>query len=257
MRLTIFLFALCALGQEGFNGGIVVWAGPSDHSAATHSMPFGVGTTLPATCTLGEFFYKSDDTAGQRLKECGATNNWSTFASGGGSSSVTGLYSSALNFGSIPDLGCAALTFTSTGLTTGKALALSLPDTLEAGLIGMAFASAADTTTVRLCNVSGAALDPASGAFKVRDMDTLGYLTASTTINFGSIGDGNCAASTLTLAGAVAGDNVAAGWPSGLETGLTGSMFVSAADTIAVRLCNFSGAAVDPASGTFKAAITK
>lgn len=177
-------------------------------------------------------------------------------ASGGGGG-TTGLYSGTLNFGAIPDLGCAALTLAATGLTTGKTLALSLPAALETGLIGTAFASASDVATVRLCNVSGASVDPASATFAVRDMDALGYLTASATINYGSIGDGNCAASTLTLSGAAAGDNVAAGWPAALEAGLTGSMFVSAADTVAVRLCNFSGAAVDPASATFRAAITR
>ena len=217
----------------------------------------GIPYTLPAptTTVLGGVkrntgsvgqYVTGIDTDGSLLRD--------TPAVGGG---TTGLYSGTIDFGAIPDLGCLQGTFAATGLTTGKTLALSLPAALNAGLIGTAFPSAADTAAVRLCNVSGASVDPASATYAVREMDALGYLTASATINLTEIGDGNCLASTITLSGAAAGDNVAAGWPAALEAGLTGSMFVSAADTVAVRVCNFSGAAVDPASATFKAAITR
>lgn len=76
-------------------------------------------------------------------------------------------------------------------------------------------------------------------------------LTGTGTIDFGSITDGNCLASTFTITGAVTGDAVAPAFPSTLETGLFGTMLVSAADTVQVRLCNLSGAPVDPASQTF------
>lgn len=176
---------------------------------------------------------------------------------GGGGGSTTGLYSGTIDFGSIPDGGCLESTFTATGLAAGKALAVSLPAGWDTGLVATAIASATDTAKIRACNFSGAAVNPASATFKVRDLDSLGYLAASATINFGSIPDGGCLASTITLTGAASGDNVAPGWPAALETGLTGTMFVSAADTVAVRLCNWSGAAKDPASGSFRAAITR
>lgn len=82
-------------------------------------------------------------------------------------------------------------------------------------------------------------------------------LSGSSSINFASISDGTCAASTFTLTGALVGDAVAPAWPSTLETGLFGSMLVSAADTVQVRLCNLSGAAVDPAVQTFGAVIVR
>jgi hypothetical protein len=70
--------------------------------------------------------------------------------------------------------------------------------------------------------------------------------------------DGTCtAAGNITVTGASTGDNVAAGFPSTLNTGVLGTMYISAADTVSVRLCNFSGAAVDVASSTFKAGVTK
>jgi hypothetical protein len=177
-------------------------------------------------------------------------------ASGSGGS-TTGLYSGTLDFGSIPDGGCAELTFAATGAVAGNVYAISLPSGLDASVIGNARASATDTIAVRLCNFSGAAVNPASSTLKVRDLSSLGYLTASATIDYGAISDGGCASNTITVTGAATGDNVAAGWPSGLESGLVGSMRVTSADTVTAWLCNWSGAAVDPASGTFKVGITK
>lgn len=179
-------------------------------------------------------------------------------ASGGGAPpSVTGLYSATLDFGAIPDGACAQLTYSATGLATGQPLAVAPPSSLENGLTAMAFASAQDTVAIRLCNFSGAALNPASGAWAVRDMGTLGYPSGSSTLDFGAIPDGACASATFNMTGAAAGNNVAPRWPPTIESGLSGAMFVSAADTVAVRLCNLSGATVDPAAQTFGAAITK
>ncbi len=83
------------------------------------------------------------------------------------------------------------------------------------------------------------------------------YLTASATLDFPSIASVGCSELTLGLAGAVAGDSVAPGWPGGLEAGLIGTMRVSAVNTVAVRLCNFSGAALNPASASFRAMIVR
>lgn len=89
-------------------------------------------------------------------------------------------------------------------------------------------------------------------------------LTGSGTINFASIADGVCLSSTFTLTGAstTAGpgggaDSLVPAWPSTLEAGLFGTMLVSAANTVQVRLCNLSGAAVDPASQLFGATVIR
>lgn len=46
------------------------------------------GTTLPAACTLGQLFFKTDATAGQNVYECASTNTW-TQETGGGTGTVT------------------------------------------------------------------------------------------------------------------------------------------------------------------------
>ncbi|MGE5647628.1 MAG: hypothetical protein ACM336_17765 [Acidobacteriota bacterium] len=84
------------------------------------------------------------------------------------------------------------------------------------------------------------------------------YLAGSATIDFPSIAHGACSADqTVPVYGATAGDAVAPGWPGTLAAGLVGMMRVSAADTVAVRLCNLSGAAADPASATFRAVVVR
>lgn len=84
------------------------------------------------------------------------------------------------------------------------------------------------------------------------------YLTATATLNFPNIATGACATDqSFSLLGAVVGDSVAPGWPGAFEPGLLGIMRVSAADTVAVRVCNFSGAAVDPINATFRATIVR
>jgi hypothetical protein len=61
----------------------------------------------------------------------------------------------------------------------------------------------------------------------------------------------------FSLPGASAGDSVAAGWPAGLESGLIGTMRISASNTVSVRVCNLSGAALDPAAATFRATVVR
>jgi hypothetical protein len=61
----------------------------------------------------------------------------------------------------------------------------------------------------------------------------------------------------MTVTGAAVGDAVFLGAPSGLETDLTFSGYVSATNTITVRLHNASGGSIDPASATWRATVIK
>ena len=84
------------------------------------------------------------------------------------------------------------------------------------------------------------------------------YLTATAALGFGTINPGTCGSDqTFSLPGAAVGDAVAPGWPGAIAAGLIGNMRVSAANTIAVRMCNFSGAAVNLSSATYRGTVVR
>ena len=83
-------------------------------------------------------------------------------------------------------------------------------------------------------------------------------LTASATLDFPSISAQSFADLTITVTGAALGDSVALGVPTASVTaGLMFTAWVSATNTVTVRAHNYSVAAADPASGTFKATIVR
>ena len=76
-------------------------------------------------------------------------------------------------------------------------------------------------------------------------------LLATATLNFGSIGAGATAELTTTVTGAATGDLVTVNAAS-LESGLVvGEAYVSAADTVTVRVGNITAAPIDPVSQSF------
>lgn len=87
----------------------------------------------------------------------------------------------------------------------------------------------------------------------------MGYTAnaGSATVDLGSIAAGAIATFTITVTGAAAGDTVYVGPPSTIEEGLTWCAFVSAADTVTVRVHNTTAGAIDPASATWKAKVVK
>ena len=83
------------------------------------------------------------------------------------------------------------------------------------------------------------------------------YLTNSATLSFSAISNNACATDqSLTVTGANPGDAVAPAWPT-LPSGVLGLMFVSSSNTVTVRLCNLSGAAVTPPSSAYRATIVR
>jgi len=84
------------------------------------------------------------------------------------------------------------------------------------------------------------------------------YLMNSATLAFPNIANGACAADmSLTVNGANVSDSVSPGWPPGLPAGILGMMFVNGSNTVTVRLCNMSGASVQPPSASYKATIVR
>jgi lysophospholipase L1-like esterase len=73
----------------------------------------------------------------------------------------------ALDFPSIAANSQSDLPVTVYNAVAGMSVSLGLPAALEAGLVANAFVSANDTVTVRLTNITGAAIDPASAQYRV------------------------------------------------------------------------------------------
>jgi hypothetical protein len=75
------------------------------------------------------------------------------------------------------------------------------------------------------------------------------HLPGAASLTFGTISNGACADLTMPLAGALNGDRVVPGWPASLPTGWDGIQFVSAANTVTIRLCNHTGGSATPSAG--------
>ncbi|MBC7076272.1 MAG: hypothetical protein H5T98_09465 [Syntrophomonadaceae bacterium] len=79
-------------------------------------------------------------------------------------------------------------------------------------------------------------------------------LTGSATIDFASIAAGAVATADIAITGAAAGDFVTLSAPAALEAGLT-FCGIANTDKVTIRLHNTTGAAIDPASATWKALV--
>jgi hypothetical protein len=94
-----------------------------------------------------------------------------------------------------------------------------------------------------------------TGGVKIGSAGTgvLKFASGTVTIDFGSVSANNTGTQTATITGAATGDVVLLNIPSGLEAGLVlAGCYVSAADTITVRLANVTGSPIDPASASYR-----
>lgn len=89
---------------------------------------------------------------------------------------------------------------------------------------------------------------------EVRDLLTL---TTTATLDFPNTGAGLTSDLMVTLRGVVANDIILLGPPSTIEAGLTWVGFVSANDTVTVRIMVSTAIAVNPASGLWRVSALK
>ncbi len=96
MRFLMNLIAATALaavanGQTTINGGRQI-RGVWDASGAASSKPARTGAGLPATCEVGEQYFRTDAAPGQNLNLCTAPNTWTAISgSGAGASTASQL----------------------------------------------------------------------------------------------------------------------------------------------------------------------
>lgn len=116
------------------------------------------------------------------------------------------------------------------------------------------------------------ALDNGSGVTEVRirfngsaagtviarqgDLSLLGR-QATATLDFPSIAAGGSQELTIALTGAAVGDTVIANPMTTIEAGLIWNVWVSATNTVRIRLTNVTGSAVDPASRDWKVTLIR
>jgi hypothetical protein len=81
--------------QTTINGGRAI-TGAWDASNAASSKPAKTGTALPATCGVGEQFFKTNASQGQNLYFCTSQDTWIQMSGGSGGSSSGGSSSSVL-----------------------------------------------------------------------------------------------------------------------------------------------------------------
>jgi hypothetical protein len=103
----------------------------ADYSNFPSAAPFPVGTALPATCAVGNVFFKSDAVAGANLYGCVGQNTWVVESTGAGGGGATGL--------AIP-LG---IQKTGTTLTIGQGCSVTLPCLVRVGSVTYAIVAAA------------------------------------------------------------------------------------------------------------------
>lgn len=160
----------------------------------------------------------------------------------------------------------------STGTPSFRVLAQSdLPvmtgDTGTGGAKGAAPAPAAgDATAGKYLKADGTWAVPPGGGSTYTAGDGIqivaNVISADTTVpavavsgtqslTFGTIAQSSCVTQNITATGATVGDRVVPGYPATLPDGLMGMMFVSATDTVQVRLCKITAASADVTGLTF------
>lgn len=125
------------------------------------------------------------------------------------------------------------------------------------GISVTGYVSAADTVSVRLQNESAGTLDLASTTIRVAvlpqtsNASKIGMLVGAATYDTASLADAAGATTTITVRGAALGDYVIGSFGLDLQ-GITATWYVSATDTVSVRIQNESGGTIDLASTTLR-----
>jgi len=102
------------------------------------------------------------------------------------------------------------------------------------------------------------ALDLGTQTVVAVDLATVpSYLTSTAVLDFANLAPGLCGDMTFGLPGALTGDSIAPGWPAAMDSGLMGTMRVSAANMVSVQVCNFSGTPLEPAAATYRATVVR
>lgn len=107
-------------------------------------------------------------------------------------------------------------------------------------------------------NIKGGTISFNADVNRTGTVTNLGFLTNTKTHDFGSLSHGAEEETTITVTGAAVGDACFVGAPSTVELGLSWDAYVSAADTVTLRIYNYQNSGtIDPASATWRVTVLK
>jgi hypothetical protein len=282
-KLTLFFLLITGsvLGQTRIN--LQQQSRQVDFTAAQFTKPVRLAATLPSTCQLGEMVLV---TPANGLFFCGSAGDWLPVGSGASGVApdfaVTFDSGTRLRIGSqcvfaspcrarigatvvvfnaggaevtiSAGSGLAYIYFNAAGqLTVGHDGGLTLACTncaVDNNVIGFP----ADSLPLYTWDASNGAWTPDGTDYRAtlgRSNVRTGAGLVATSLTYTSIAAGACAApQTITITCARLGDAAAPAWPE-LPAGIQGSAWVSAADTVSIRLCNWSAAAIATGEATY------
>lgn len=246
-----------------------------DLSAMGPTKTIQTGTELPPVCGVGQIYFKTDAPASANLYTCSTTSTWTLLGGLPNYSTTFWAQNVVLIPGATHGMGTSNLVVecydNSTPARKIEPDTITIdPRSLDVQII---FAAAQDGrcvingsggsagagTTGNLESGVGLSMTQASGITVLAvDMAVVPtFLSSSQLLSIGPVAAGGCAEAVLPMNGAAVGDAVAAGWPAPLAGGLIGSMWVSAANQVSVRLCNISGTTVAALNNFFRATIMR
>ena len=143
--------------------------------------------------------------------------------------------------------------------------AVSLALLVVIGGNGQSAASAAAKPADQIVPPSGQGVTAGKGVLadekgiRINPAAVRSFLTGSASLSFGSIGaNGGCSSRAIPVTGAVIGDKLVLGTPAELLTySLAMTYAVSAADTVTIRLCNYTSSSISPPSWTWNVDVVK
>jgi hypothetical protein len=249
-----------------------------DLSAMGPTKTIQSGTQLPASCSVGQVYFKTDAPATANLYTCASPNTWGILGGLPNYSTSFSAQKTVLVGGATHGLGTSNVVVEcyDNGTPARKIEADTItvdPDSLDVQIV---FASPQDGRCVingsggaaggggvsaigNLESGVGLSMTQAGGVTSLA-VDTAvipTFLGNSQLLSIGPFLSGGCAEAVLPINGAAVGDAVASGWPAQLASGLIGTMWVSAANQVSIRLCNISNTPVDALNDFFRATIMR
>lgn len=100
--------SIVAASTLATTGSTNTFTGRQDATGAASTAALKTGTSLPATCIVGDLYFKSDATPGQNIYQCQSTNTWTqqlNSGSGGASTALDNLASVSINTALLPQTG--------------------------------------------------------------------------------------------------------------------------------------------------------